>query len=160
MALDRPPMIGASTWGEAGRLLVVAAEPRAVERTLRAAAPRIAEAERCPALLGACRRPWWWALGSMSTAAVPLLSDRDVVTVGRAALARAVGALPQLDGLELLCTAGPLERALDQLLARGCFSAVLVGATRRRRAADRLCRRAERHGVAVDRLAFAAAAGQ
>jgi hypothetical protein len=156
MALDRPPTIGALTFGAAGRLLVVAVDPRAVERTLRAAAPRIAATAGCPALLGTCRRPWWWALASTGTAAVPLLSDRDVVMVGRAALAHAVGRMPQLDGLELLCTTGPLERALDQVLGGGCFSAVLVGAARRRRAADRLCRRAERHGVAAEMLAFAA----
>jgi hypothetical protein len=157
MALDRPPTIGAPSFGEAGRLLVIAVEPRMAERTLRAAAPRIAAAQRCPALLAACRRPWWWALGSAGTAAVPLLSDRDVVLVGRATLAQTVGAMPQLDGLELLCTSGPLDRALDQLLSGGCFSAVLVGGSRRRRAADRLCRRAEHHGVAAQRLVFAAA---
>lgn len=155
MALDRPPEIGVWDDGEAGRLLVVAVDPRAVQRTLRAAAPRIAAAGR-PALLSVCRRPWWWALGSTGTAAVPLLSDRDVATVGRAALAHAVSRMPELDGLELLCTVGPLDRALDQLLDDGRFSSVVVGGARRRRAADRLCRRAERHGVPAERLAVRA----
>jgi hypothetical protein len=153
MALDRPPGIGEATDGEAGRLLVVAADARAVARTLRAATPRILAAERAPALLGACRRPWWWALGSVGTAAVPLLSEREVAVVGRAALAEAVGRMPQLDGLELLCTSGPLECALDQLLRCGCFSAVLVGGgPRRRRRTQGLCRVAARHGVPVDVL--------
>jgi hypothetical protein len=157
MALDRPPEIGAWYDGEAGRLLVVAVDPRAVQRTLRAAAPRIVAAAGCPALLSVCRRPWWWALGSTGTAAVPLLSDHDVATVGRAALAHAVSRMPELDGLELLCTVGPLERALDQLLCDdGRFSAVLFGASRGRRAAERLCRQAERRGVLAERLACGA----
>jgi hypothetical protein len=156
MALDRPPEIGAWDDGEAGRLLVVAVDPRAVQRTLRAAAPRIAAAAAFPALLAVCRRPWWWALGSTGTAAVPLLSDRDVAMVGRAALAHAISRMPELDGLELLCTAGPLEPALDQLLGDGRFSAVLIGASRGRRTAERLCRRAERRGVPAERLAFGA----
>ena len=154
MAVDRPPETGALDDGAAGRLLIVAADPRAVERTLRAAAPRIAAAPGCPALLAVCRRPWWWALGSTGTAAVPLLSDRDVVTVGRAALAAAISRMPELDGLELLCTPGPLERALDQLLGDGRFTSVVVGAARGRRAAERLCRHAERRGVPAERLAF------
>jgi hypothetical protein len=156
MALDRPPEIGAFHDGEAGRLLVVAVDPRAVQRTLCAAAPRIVAASGCPALLSMCRRPWWWALGSTGTAAVPLLSDREVATVGRAALAHAVSRMPELDGIELLCTTGPLERALDQLLGDGRFSAVVIGASRGRRTADRLCRQAERRGVVAERLAFGA----
>jgi hypothetical protein len=156
MALDRPPEIGAWCDGEAGRLLVVAVDPRAVQRTLRAAAPWIVAAAGCPALLSVCRRPWWWALGSTGTAAVPLLSDRDVATVGRAALAHAVSRMPELDGLELLCTVGPLDRALDHLLDDGRFGTVVIGPARGRRAAERLCRHVERRGVFAETLAFSA----